>query len=143
MYQDVGRTTLATCAPECVAQQQLVRYADGMAAPAATLTEAKLRRLIDTLGGQSEVARLLHVDRSRVSRWLRGEEPDPKNMARLEALEYVLSRLLRTMHPSTARKWLRGFNAHLGDRRPLYLLEHGRVAEVLAALEQDELGSYA
>ena len=114
-----------------------------MAVAAPDLTAAKLRRLIETFGGQSEVARLLRVDRSRVSRWLRGDEPDPKNMARLEALEYVLSRLLHTMHPSTARKWLRGFNAHLGNRQPLFLLERGRVADVLAALEQDELGSYA
>lgn len=114
-----------------------------MAVAARGLIEVKLRRVIEAFGGQSEVARLLHVDRSRVSRWLRGEDPGPQNIARLEALEYVLSRLLHTMHVSTARKWLRGFNAHLGNRQPLFLLERGRVAEVLAALEQDELGSYA
>jgi len=111
--------------------------------PAETLTQFKLHRVVDAFGGQSEVARLLHVDRSRVSRWMHGEEPDATNKARLEALEYVLSRLLRTMYLSTARKWLTGINAHLRNRRPIDLLARDRVTEVLAALEQDEIGSYA
>ena len=120
-----------------------MRYTAGVPVAARDLTDVKLRRVTDVFGGQSEVARLLHVHRSRVSRWLAGEEPDPRNKARLEALEFVLSRLLQTMHLPTARKWLEGFNAHLGNRRPIDLLTRGRVAEVLAALEQDELGSYA
>lgn len=111
--------------------------------PLPDLTRAKLQRLTREFGGQSEVARLLHVDRSRVSRWLRGEEPDPMNGARLEALEYVLGRLLRTFKPATAVKFLLGINAHLGNRRPIDLLMQGRVADVVAAIEQDELGSYA
>ena len=114
-----------------------------MAVTAGTLTQIKLLHVVEAFGGQSEVARLLHVDRSRVSRWMAGDEPDPRNKARLEALEFVLSRLLQTMHLSTAKKWLRGFNAHLGNRQPIFLLARGRVADVLAALEQDELGSYA
>ena len=114
-----------------------------MAVSAGTLTEAKLRRLVGAFGGQSAVARLLRVDRSRVTRWLAGEEPDPRNTARLEALEFIVSRLVDVFDPTTAGKWLRGFNAHLGDRRPIDLLARGRVAEVLAALEQDDLGSFA
>ena len=107
------------------------------------LTRAKLQGLTSEFGGQSEVARLLDVDRSRVSRWLRGDEPDPSNGATLEALEYVWTRLLRTYKPSTAVKWLHGFNAHLGNRRPISLLKQGRVSEVIAAIEQHEAGSYA
>jgi transcriptional regulator with XRE-family HTH domain len=114
-----------------------------MAAPHAALTRAKLQRLTAEFGGQSEVARLLDVDRSRVSRWLRGDEPDTANGATLDALEYVWARLLRTYKPSTAVKWLYGFNAHLGNRRPISLLRHGRVSEVIAAIEQHEAGSYA
>ena len=120
-----------------------MRYPAGMAVSAGTLTQLKLHRVVDAFGGQSEVARLLHVDRSRVSRWMHGEEPDPRNKARLETLEFVLSRLLRTMYLSTARKWLMGINAHLRNARPIDLLARDRVSEVLAALEQDELGSYA
>ena len=114
-----------------------------MAASTAALTRAKLQRLTAEFGGQSEVARLLDVDRSRVSRWLRGDEPDASNGAMLEALEYVWTRLLRLYKPSTAVKWLHGFNAHLGNRRPISLLREGRVGEVIAAIEQDEAGSYA
>lgn len=114
-----------------------------MSATAERLTRIKLERLIQVLGGRSEVARALGVHRSRVTRWLAGEEPDPRNRAKLEALEFVTARLLQTFPPTTARKWLAGFNAHLGNRQPLHLIAHNRVAEVLGAIEQDELGSFA
>jgi transcriptional regulator with XRE-family HTH domain len=108
-----------------------------------TILRVKLRRLSQGLGGQSEVARLLDVNRSRVSRWLHGEAPDPENRARLDALEFVLTRLEQTFSPDTARKWLTGVNAHLGNRRPIDVLASNRVAEVIAAIEQAELDSYA
>lgn len=117
-----------------------------MARPAQApnvLSKAKVRYLADALGGQSEVARILRVDRSRITRWLADEIPDPQNQARLDALEFVISRLLQHFHPETARKWLLGFNAHLGNRRPIDLIGQNRVAEVIAALEQDELGAFA
>jgi hypothetical protein len=107
------------------------------------LSKAKLRHLSDALGGQSEVARILRVDRSRVTRWLADETPDPQNQAKLDALEFVISRLLQHFRPESARKWLLGFNAHLGNRRPIDLIAQNRVAEVVAAIEQDELGAYA
>ena len=113
------------------------------AVAADPLTRAKLRRIVEAFGGQSEVARLLHVHRSRISRWLAGEQPDPQNHARLEALEFVLARLQQTFMLPTAHKWLTGINAHLGNRRPIDLIAHNRVAEVIAAIEQDDLGSYA
>ena len=107
------------------------------------LRRVKLRRIIEAFGGQSEVARLLHVHRSRISRWLGGEEPDPHNQAHLKALEFVLARLLQTFTLPTARKWLSAINAHLGNRRPLDLIARNRLAEVIAAIEQAELDSYA
>jgi uncharacterized protein (DUF2384 family) len=51
--------------------------------------------------------------------------------------------LLQTFEVATARKWLTGLNAHLGNRRPIDLLAKNRVAEVVAAIEQAEAGSYA
>jgi transcriptional regulator with XRE-family HTH domain len=107
------------------------------------VTQVKLRRVAEAFGGQSEVARLLGVHRSRISRWLAGEEPDPRNKARLEALEFILARLLQTFAVSTARKWLSATNAHLGNRRPLELIARNRLAEVIAAIEQADLDSYA
>ncbi len=114
-----------------------------MAAVADRLGRAKLEHVVDELGGQSVVARLLGVHRSRVSRWLAGEAPDPRNQARLEGLEFVLARLLSRMPPATARKWLSGTNAHLGHRRPVDLIARDRIAEIIAALEQADLDSYA
>ncbi len=114
-----------------------------MATASADVARVKVRRLAAELGGQSHVARLLRVDRSRITRWLAGEQPDPANRAKLEALEFVLARLLQTFSSQTARKWLTGLNAHLGNRRPIDLIARNRVAEVLAALEQADLDSYA
>lgn len=106
-------------------------------------TTDRLRALIADLGGQAAVAEMLGVNRSRVSRWLRSEQPDPENRRKLESLEFILSRLLQRYELGTALKWLRGTNAHLGDRRPVDLLARGRVAEVLLALEAHETGAYA
>jgi hypothetical protein len=111
--------------------------------PSAALSKAKLRYLADTLGGQSEIARILQVDRSRITRWLANETPDRDNQAKVDALDFVISRLLQHFHPETARKWLFGVNGHLGNRRPIDLIAQNRVAEVIAAIAQDELGAFA
>lgn len=114
-----------------------------MATGREEVTRFKLRQLAEALGGQSEIARILRVDRSRITRWLAGDAPDPQNQAKLDALEFVFARLLQRFPASTARKWLMGINAHLGNRRPIDLIGRNRVAEVIAAVEQDDLGSYA
>ncbi len=103
----------------------------------------KLRAITDDLGSQARVARVLGVSPSRVSRWLRTEDPDAANRRKLEGLEFVLGRLLDVYERETAIKWLQGFNAHLRDRRPIDLLAAGRITEVLAALEAEETGAYA
>jgi len=103
----------------------------------------KLATLVADMGSQAQVARALDVDRSRVSRWLIDEEPDRDNLLKLEAVEFVLSRLQLTYQRSTALKWLYGVNAQLGDARPIDLLTKGRVAEVLVAVEAAETGAFA
>lgn len=106
-------------------------------------TREKLRALTADLGSQAEVARALGVNRSSVTRWLRGEEPDAANRHKLAGLEFVIGRLLDIFPSETAAKWLTGLNAHLGNRRPLDLVADGRLAEVLAALEAEDTGAYA
>ena len=103
----------------------------------------KLGFLAVQFKSQGQLARLLEVDRSRISRWLKSETPDAENRTKVQALEFVLSRLTAFLSIETARKWLMGINAHLGDRRPIDLLRQGRVAEVIAAIEQLEAGSYS
>ena len=103
----------------------------------------KVRAISQDVGGQAKLARLIGVSPSRVSRWLHGEEPDAENRRKIVGVEFVLSRLLDTMYPETALKWLEGFNAHLGNRQPAYLLAQGRITEVIQAIEAHETGAYA
>ena len=99
---------------------------------------------MDDAGTQAAVARLIGVDRSRVTRWLTtDQQPDPGNRRTIDALEFVLSRLRSRYHAGTAFKWLEGVNPNLAGARPIDLLRHGRVSEVIAALEADETGSFA
>lgn len=105
---------------------------------------ARVSALVDDVGSRAAVARLLQVDRSRVTRWLAaGEEPDPANRRAIDAFEFALERLTIRYPFATALKWLDGLNPHLGGSRPSELLRTGRVAEVLAAIEADETGAYA
>ena len=122
-----------------LAQWIPVRYAREM----NTLARQKLAALVEDMGSQAQVARALEVSPSRVSRWLRDEEPDRDNLIKLESVEYALSRLQATYQRPTALKWLYGFNAHLGGARPIDLLNRGRVSDVLRAIEADETGAYA
>lgn len=103
----------------------------------------RLQAVTRDLGSQARVARLLGVSPSRVSRWLRAEQPDPENRRKLEGVEFLLSRLLDLYERDVAIDWLQGVNAHLGDRRPIDVLAEGRIAEVLQAIQADEADSFA
>ncbi len=103
----------------------------------------KVRAVSRDVGGQAELARLIGVSPSRVSRWLQDEVPDSANRRKVEGVEFVLSRLLGMWRRETALKWLYGINAHLRDHRPVDLLAQGRVAEVIRAIEAEETGAYA
>ena len=103
----------------------------------------KVRAVSADVGGQAKLARILGVSPSRVSRWLRTEEPDPENRRKVEGVEYVLSRLMALYEPDTAMKWLQGLNAHSGNRRPIDLLGQGRIDEVLVAIQAEEGLAYA
>jgi transcriptional regulator with XRE-family HTH domain len=96
-------------------------------------TRTKLRALKDDLGSQARVARALGVSPSRVSRWLKAEEPDPQNRQKIEGLEFVLAYLLSFLHPETAVAWLHGHNGFLNNFRPIDMLARGRIIEVIEA----------
>jgi transcriptional regulator with XRE-family HTH domain len=103
----------------------------------------KAEVLARDLGGQARLARLLGVERSTVSRWLKGAAGDPVLASRVDALEFVLAEARRVFGAAAAEKWLRGFDPRLGDRRPADLLRAGRVADVVRALAEHRAGSYA
>jgi uncharacterized protein (DUF2384 family) len=105
--------------------------------------EAKAVSLARDFGGQAKLAAILGVERSTVSRWVRGNLPDPVHAARVDALEFVLGEAQRIFGREGARKWLQGLDPHLGDRRPVDLLRRGQVYEVVRALAEHRAGSYA
>ena len=93
----------------------------------------KLKAIREDLGSQARVARALGVSPSRVSRWLRSEDPDPENQRKVEGLEFVLAYLLSFLHPDTAIAWLNGLNPTLNDFRPIDYLARGQITEVIEA----------
>ncbi len=103
----------------------------------------KLKAIKEDLGSQARVARALGVSPSRVSRWLKTEEPDPENRRKVEALEFVLTYLLSFLHPDTAISWLNGHNPFLNDFRPIDYLARGRITEVIQAARAERALSFA
>ena len=104
----------------------------------------ELELLAGNFGGQNRVAKILDVDRSCLTRWVKQRQiPDPRNQEKIVALHHIWVKLMTIFKPATAMKWLLGINAHLSNHRPLELIQQGRIAEVLAALEQCDTVAYA
>jgi len=91
----------------------------------------------------ADLARSLGVHRSAVVRWKRGEAPAAKNWEQLVGLDTVVSLLEGFLEVASIAKWLRGINAHLGDRRPIDVIRQGRLSEVVAAIEAEKAGAFA
>ena len=91
----------------------------------------------------ADLARSLGVHRSAVVRWKRGEAPATKNWEQLVGLDTVVSLLQGFLEAGSIAKWLRGTNAHLGDRRPIDVIRLGRLSEVVAAIEAEKAGAFA
>jgi small subunit ribosomal protein S16 len=89
------------------------------------------------------MARALNVDRSRISRWRKGEGTDAGVVERLVAVDTAIELLTGFLDDRSIPKWLSGTNAHLGDRRPIDVLTQGRLSEVVAAIEAEKSGAYA
>ena len=103
----------------------------------------KLRAIRDDLGSQARVASALGVSPSRVSRWLKTEDPDPDNRRKVEGLEFILSYLLSFLTPDAAVAWLNGSEPFLRGARPISYLARGRISEVIAAARAFRSGSFA
>jgi len=91
----------------------------------------------------ADLARSLRVHRSAVDRWKRGEAPARANWEQLVGLDTVVSLLEGFLELASIPKWLRGVNAHLGDRRPIDVIRQGRLSEVVAAIEAEKAGAFA
>jgi transcriptional regulator with XRE-family HTH domain len=116
-----------------------LRYDGSMPVEPALKVEALSR----DFRSQRRLADALGVSPAQVSRWKRGQGIDPDNAERLDLLELTMSALLRLYEPSTAEKWLFGLNPFLRQRRPIDVIRQGRVEELLAAIRQEQAGSFA
>jgi len=106
-------------------------------------TARKVEALRDDFRSAAQLADLLGVHRSQITRWLAGAGIDPLNAERIDLLEMVWANLLRLYEREAALAWLTGMNPHLGDRRPIDLVRMGKIEELLSAIRQERAGSFA
>ena len=83
------------------------------------------------------------IDRSRVTRFKQGKNLEPETDALLVAVSAVVSQLRGFLDDDVVPEWLRGINAHLGNRTPLDVLRTGRLSEVITAIEAEQSGAFA
>ena len=91
----------------------------------------------------AQLAEMLGVNRSQITRWLRGAGIDPLNAERVDLLELVWAALLRIYERDAALSWLFGVNPRLQDRRPIDLIRAGRAEELMRAIRAERSDSFA
>src|SRR4030081_3613096 len=109
--------------------------------PVATAQKGEARR--GDFRSAAQLADMLGVSRSQVTRWLRGAGIDPLNAEKVDLLELVWSSLLRLYEKEAALAWLFGINPPLGDRRPIDLVRAGRTEELMRALRAERSDAFA
>lgn len=106
-------------------------------------TARKVEALRHDFKSAAQLADLLGVSRSQVTRWLRGAGLDPINAQKVELLEMVWSNLLRLYDREAALSWLFGVNPQLGDRRPIDVIRAGRAEDLIRVIRAEYADSYA
>jgi hypothetical protein len=91
----------------------------------------------------ARLAEMLGVNRSQVTRWLRGAGIDPLNAEKIELLELVWSNILRLYDREAALAWLFGVNPLLGDKRPIDVIRLGRAEELMRAIRAERADTFA
>ena len=106
-------------------------------------TAKKIEALLADFRSAAQLADMLGVSRSQVTRWLRGAGIDPLNAEKVDLLELVWSNLLRLYDRTAALAWLFGMNPQLGDRRPIDLIRLGRTEELMRAVRAERADTFA
>jgi uncharacterized protein (DUF2384 family) len=109
--------------------------------PVATVH--KIEALRDDFRSSARLAEMLGVNRSQVTRWLRGAGIDPLNAEKIDLLELVWGSLLRLYAKEAALAWLFGLNPLLGDRRPIDLIRMGRTEDLMGAIRAERSDTFA
>ena len=90
----------------------------------------------------AQLADMLGVSRSQITRWLRGAGIDPLNAEKVDLLELVWANLLRLYDREAALSWLVGVNPLLGDRRPIDVIRQGRTEELMRAIRAERSDAF-
>jgi hypothetical protein len=106
-------------------------------------TARKVEVLSVDFRSAARLAEMLGVNRSQVTRWLRGAGIDPTNAEKVDLLELVWANLLRLYDREAALAWLFGLNPTLGDRRPIDLIRAGRAEELMRAIRAERSDAFA
>jgi uncharacterized protein (DUF2384 family) len=89
-----------------------------------------------------QIAAAIGADESTLHRWRSGEsEPRSVFRSRMDALHEFQQELLDAVSPRAAREWLRTPVPALDGRRPLDLLEEGRIELLTRLLMRINLGT--
>jgi hypothetical protein len=99
-----------------------------------------VRRVFES---DAAVADALGVSRAQPPRWRGGQVPEPENAHKLAGLDVVIDLLTGYLEPGAIPEWLNGLNPHLRDRTPLFMLQQGRLAEVIAAIQAEQSEGYS
>jgi uncharacterized protein (DUF2384 family) len=105
-------------------------------------TARKIEALRADFRSAAQLADLLGVSRSQITRWLRGAGIDPLNAEKVDLLELVWSNVLRVYDREAALAWLFGINPRLGDRRPIDLVRAGRTEELMRAIRAERSDAF-
>jgi transcriptional regulator with XRE-family HTH domain len=103
----------------------------------------KIEALRADFRSAAQLADLLDVSRSQITRWLRGAGMDPLNAEKVDLLELVWSNLLRLYEREAALAWIFGLNPLLGNRRPIDLIRLGRTEELMRAIRAERADTFA
>jgi len=106
-------------------------------------TARKVEALRVDFRSAAQLADMLGVSRSQVTRWLRGAGIDPANAERVDLLEMVWGNLLRLYDREAALAWLFGLTPALADRRPIDMICAGRTEELMRAIRAERSDSFA
>src|SRR5580765_7838288 len=106
-------------------------------------TAQKVEALRADFRSAAQLADMLGVSRSQVTRWLKGAGIDPLNAEKVDLLELVWSNVLRLYERDAALEWLFGVNPLLGDRRPIELIRLGRAEELMRAIRAERSDTFA
>jgi transcriptional regulator with XRE-family HTH domain len=90
-----------------------------------------------------DVANMVSVSTSAVSRWLSGRAmPDLRTQTVIAELRYVVDRLSEFYTPDETRLWLHAKHPMLSNERAVDLINTGKTQAVLAVIEALDTGAY-